>query len=197
MSVCLQFVVLPPSGQTYIDAGYPPLQTTAMKLYGVELVSPELLYDCKSCIVLYYRNVRKLFPSFLWLTDTESGHIPGSISLPFHSLLAPSGHFLPLEQLQALFAQAGVDLSRPMCVSCGSAVTACHVALAAEECGHSGASIYDGGWSEWYARAVPEHVISEGRGKYYWCDICLMTWTIWPFKRRLTSLPQYVKYVFS
>ncbi|KAM9856674.1 3-mercaptopyruvate sulfurtransferase-like [Aulostomus maculatus] len=98
--------------------------------------------------------------------NTESGHIPGSISMPFHSFLSQSSHFLPKEQLQALFARAGVDLSRPICVSCGSAVTACHVVLAAHECGHDGVAVYDGGWSEWYTRAVPENVISEGRGKH-------------------------------
>ncbi|XP_034388804.1 3-mercaptopyruvate sulfurtransferase-like [Cyclopterus lumpus] len=98
--------------------------------------------------------------------NTEPGHIPGSINVPFHHFLSPSGHFLPTEQLQALFARAGVDLGRPVCVSCGSAVTACTVALAAHECGHPGVSVYDGGWSEWYIRAGPEHVISEGRGKH-------------------------------
>ncbi|XP_054459778.1 3-mercaptopyruvate sulfurtransferase-like [Anoplopoma fimbria] len=98
--------------------------------------------------------------------NTEPGHIPGSINVPFHSFLSPSGHFLPREQLQALFVRAGVDLERPVCVLCGSAVTACTVALAAHECGHPGVSVYDGGWSEWYTRAVPEHVISEGRGKH-------------------------------
>ncbi|XP_057700459.1 3-mercaptopyruvate sulfurtransferase-like [Corythoichthys intestinalis] len=98
--------------------------------------------------------------------NTEPGHIPGSISLPFHSFLSPSGHFLPKEHLWALFSDAGVDLSRPLCASCGSAVTACHVALAAHQCGHPGVSVYDGGWSEWYARAAPQDVISEGRGKH-------------------------------
>ncbi|XP_061626371.1 3-mercaptopyruvate sulfurtransferase-like [Phyllopteryx taeniolatus] len=93
--------------------------------------------------------------------NTEPGHIPNSISLPFHSFLSPSGHFLPEERLRALFCDAGVDLGRPVCASCGSAVTACHVALAAHQC----VSVYDGGWSEWYARAAPHDVISEGRGK--------------------------------
>ncbi|CAN9510623.1 unnamed protein product [Ophioblennius macclurei] len=98
--------------------------------------------------------------------NREPGHIPGSISVPFLSFLSPSGHFLPREQLRALFAQAGVDLDWPACVLCGSAVTACHLALAAYECGHPDMSVYDGGWSEWYTRAVPEHIISEGRGKH-------------------------------
>ncbi|XP_061882484.1 3-mercaptopyruvate sulfurtransferase-like isoform X2 [Entelurus aequoreus] len=97
--------------------------------------------------------------------NTEPGHIPGSISMPFRSFLSPSGHFLPKERLRALFSWAGVDLGRPVCVSCASAVTACHVALAAHRCGHPGVAVYDGGWSEWYARAMPENVVSEGRGE--------------------------------
>ncbi|KAL1005643.1 hypothetical protein UPYG_G00061730 [Umbra pygmaea] len=98
--------------------------------------------------------------------NTEPGHIPGSISMPFTSFLSPSGHLHSREELQDMFTRAGVDLSRPLCVSCGSGVTACHVALAAHECGHPGVSVYDGAWSEWYTRAVPEHVISSGFGKH-------------------------------
>nr|XP_057944234.1 3-mercaptopyruvate sulfurtransferase-like [Doryrhamphus excisus] len=102
--------------------------------------------------------------------NREPGHIPGSINIPFHSFLSPSGHFLSKKRLQVLFSQAGVDLGCPMCVLCGSAVTACHLALAAHECGHPGVSVYDGGWSEWYVRAMPENIISEGRGK----SLCLV-----------------------
>jgi thiosulfate/3-mercaptopyruvate sulfurtransferase len=86
--------------------------------------------------------------------------------MPFSSFLSPSGHLHPREDLQTMFTLAGVDLSHPLCVSCGSGVTACHVALAAHECGHPGVSVYDGAWSEWYTRAVPEHVISVGFGKH-------------------------------
>ncbi|KAF7651882.1 hypothetical protein LDENG_00104230 [Lucifuga dentata] len=98
--------------------------------------------------------------------NTEPGHIPGSISVPFHSFLSPSGHFLPPDSLRAVFTRAGVDLGRPICVSCGSAVTACLVALAAHACELPDVSVYDGGWSEWFTRAKPENVISEGRGKH-------------------------------
>nr|XP_023670197.1 3-mercaptopyruvate sulfurtransferase-like [Paramormyrops kingsleyae] len=100
------------------------------------------------------------------MDNTEPGHIPGSISMPFSSFLDPSGRLRPTKELTALFRYAGVDLTRPVCASGGSAITACHVALATYLCGHQGASVYDGGWSEWYARAPPEYVISEGRGKH-------------------------------
>lgn len=115
---------------------------------------------------MHVKHNQILISLFLIDTDTEPGHIPGSVSIPFHSFLSPSGHFLPKEQLQSLFNQSGVELNRPICALCGSGVIACHVALAAYECGHPGVSVYDGGWSEWYTRAVPEDVISEGRGKH-------------------------------
>ncbi|XP_036409174.1 3-mercaptopyruvate sulfurtransferase-like [Megalops cyprinoides] len=98
--------------------------------------------------------------------NTEPGHIPGSVSMPFYSFLAPSGTELPAEALAEMFREAGVDLTRPLCASCGSGVTACHVVLAAHLCGHPGVPVYDGAWSEWYTRAAPEHVVSEGRGKH-------------------------------
>ncbi|XP_066563220.1 3-mercaptopyruvate sulfurtransferase [Amia ocellicauda] len=98
--------------------------------------------------------------------NTEPGHIPCSISLPFTSFLSEAGMEKPTQELRSLFKGAGVDLGKPLCVTCGSGVTACHVALAAHLCGHPGVAVYDGAWSEWYTRALPEHVISEGRGKH-------------------------------
>ncbi|XP_072531202.1 3-mercaptopyruvate sulfurtransferase [Salminus brasiliensis] len=96
---------------------------------------------------------------------TEPGHIPGSINMPFPSFMDSSGLERPVEELTALFQQAGVDLQKPFWITCGSGVTACHIALAAYLCGHPEVCLYDGSWSEWFAKAAPEHVISEGKGK--------------------------------
>ncbi|KAG9340361.1 hypothetical protein JZ751_021474 [Albula glossodonta] len=97
--------------------------------------------------------------------NIEPGHIPGSVSMPFYSFLGSSGEELPTRQLAEMFRDAGVDLTRPLCATCGSGVTACHVVLAAHLCGHPGVSVYDGAWSEWFTRATPENVVSEGKGK--------------------------------
>ncbi|XP_058877541.1 3-mercaptopyruvate sulfurtransferase-like [Acipenser ruthenus] len=86
--------------------------------------------------------------------------------MPFPGFLSQSGEEKDPDQLREMFRKAGVDLSRPLCATCGSGVTACHVALAAFLCGQEEVAIYDGAWSEWYTRATPEHVISEGRGKH-------------------------------
>ncbi|XP_038845046.1 3-mercaptopyruvate sulfurtransferase-like [Salvelinus namaycush] len=98
--------------------------------------------------------------------DIEPGHIPGTINMPFFKFMDASGKELELEVLAKMFREAGVDLEKPFWVTCGSGVTACHVVLAAHLLGHSGSvSVYDGSWYEWFKRAAPEHVISEGKGK--------------------------------
>ncbi|KAF7651408.1 hypothetical protein LDENG_00111430 [Lucifuga dentata] len=97
--------------------------------------------------------------------DTLSGHFPGAINMPFITFLDASGKWLGLEDLAKLFREAEVDLQQPFWASCGSGVTACQVVLAAHLLGHPGVCVYDGSWTEWFKRASPEHVISEGKGK--------------------------------
>ncbi|XP_069005734.1 3-mercaptopyruvate sulfurtransferase [Embiotoca jacksoni] len=94
-----------------------------------------------------------------------SGHFPGTINMPFTSFLNASGKKQGTESLSELFRDAGVDLEQPLWATCGTGVTACHVVLAAHLLGHPGVCVYDGSWCEWFKRASPEHIISEGEGK--------------------------------
>ncbi|XP_074127692.1 3-mercaptopyruvate sulfurtransferase isoform X1 [Sminthopsis crassicaudata] len=95
----------------------------------------------------------------------EPGHIPGSLNIPFLDFLTEKGLQKNAEAIQRLFQEKKVDLSKPLVATCGSGVTACHVALGAYLCGKPDVAIYDGAWVEWYMRARPEDVVSEGRGK--------------------------------
>jgi len=80
----------------------------------------------------------------------RSGHIPGSLNLPYTDLLDPQlKTFLPADHLLERFRAAGVDMTRPVVTTCGSGITACVLALALHLVGHKDVAVYDGSWAEW------------------------------------------------
>lgn len=77
----------------------------------------------------------------------RSGHIPGSINLPYTDLLV-NGRMIKedglKEKLKPVFPE-----DKNLVFSCGSGITACVLALAADLSGYKNISIYDGSWTEW------------------------------------------------
>lgn len=83
----------------------------------------------------------------------RSGHIPGSLSLPFNHLIDPtSGLFRDADALSAYFTEARINMSKPVITSCGSGVTACVLAFGLHLLGHDFVAVYDGSWTEWGGR---------------------------------------------
>mgnify|MGYP000095906651 CR=1 FL=1 len=83
--------------------------------------------------------------------NIASGHIPGSLNVPYTELYNADGTFKDKGGLKAAFENAGVDLSKPIVTSCGSGVTACVLLFALHLIGKDDAALYDGSWTEWGA----------------------------------------------
>jgi thiosulfate/3-mercaptopyruvate sulfurtransferase len=82
----------------------------------------------------------------------RGGHIPGSRSLPFNTLIDPaSGTLRARSELAAIFSKLSVDYHTPAVTTCGSGLTAAIVAFALHSLGHGPIGVYDGSWSEWGA----------------------------------------------
>jgi len=88
-----------------------------------------------------------------------AGHAPGARNLPFGSLYREDGTFEPVTELRRLFAEAGIDPTRPFVASCGSGVTANSLIFAAHLIGNGDARLYDGSWSEWGADPATPKVV--------------------------------------
>lgn len=99
----------------------------------------------------------------------RTGHIPGSLNLPFTALLdadpalaspdaAVGGgpwrgaKLKSDDDLRAVFAAHNVPTNGPLAVTCGSGMTAATVALALHRVGNDDIALYDGSWLE-YAQA--------------------------------------------
>ncbi|MFV8369185.1 sulfurtransferase [Flavobacterium sp. LB2R40] len=74
----------------------------------------------------------------------KSGHIPGSMNMPYTQLLQ-NGKFLAKAKLAKILKTD----SKPLIFTCGSGVTACINLIAYELIGKNHKSVYDGSWTEW------------------------------------------------
>lgn len=82
--------------------------------------------------------------------DPVAGHVPGARNLPFSELLDEAGGIRDKETLERrLLAVLDGDSETPWSVMCGSGVTACHLALAAEHAGLRAPKLYVDSFSGW------------------------------------------------
>jgi thiosulfate/3-mercaptopyruvate sulfurtransferase len=92
-------------------------------------------------------------------TGIPSGHVKGSISLPFSALLTAAGTFKSADELREVFQSVGVF--HQTVAMCGSGVTACVLYRAAKIAFPESANplaVYDGSWTEWATRVTTEQL---------------------------------------
>lgn len=97
-------------------------------------------------------------PRHLFLGEAgvaNSGHIPGSRSVPYQELVdGATGLWAAPEAVARLARGAGIDPERPpsqLIATCGSGVSATVALLALERIGVHCDGVYDGSFNEWSA----------------------------------------------
>jgi thiosulfate/3-mercaptopyruvate sulfurtransferase len=156
--------------QAWSDAGFPTQS-------GIVQRSPAVFHAAlDAAAIKSYADIQKLLASREQILDARSaarfegtapeprpgissGHMPGSISIPFTELVV-DGFLKSPEALHEYFTTKQVDLDRPLTTTCGSGVTAAVVALALELAGATNISLYDGSWAEYASQSASEIVKS-------------------------------------
>ncbi|MEQ4985905.1 3-mercaptopyruvate sulfurtransferase [Proteus sp. fly-1089] len=164
---CRNVRILAGGLQAWIDAGFPIEQGEAIKTPGqspfvVERHSQRYankqqlidnlatkqkqMVDARSADRFYGRAPEPR-------PGLRSGHIPGSKNVPWNELVI-DGKLKDKTELKQIFEQAGVDLSQPIIVTCGSGMTAAILFLALTVLGCQSIALYDGSWAQWGAESA-------------------------------------------
>ena len=108
----------------------------------------QVLKDDSNCLILDARNASRFNGEVEEpRVGLRSGHILNSKSLPY-TLLFNGNILKPKAELKQIF-DALINEEKKLVFSCGSGVTACVLALAAELSGIDNISVYDGSWTEY------------------------------------------------
>lgn len=87
----------------------------------------------------------------------RAGHMPNAVNIPFANVLE-NGMMKSSSSLQSIFEK---NKDKKMIFSCGSGVTACILALAADQIGQDNITVYDGSWAEWGLTSSNLPVVNE------------------------------------
>lgn len=86
-------------------------------------------------------------------TAIRAGHVTGAVNVPWAQAVQEDGRFKPAEELRALYAQAGIDGSKPIITYCRIGERSSHTWFALSKILGYDVKNYDGSWTE-YGNAV-------------------------------------------
>lgn len=79
----------------------------------------------------------------------RAGHIPGSVNVPWAKAVNPDGTIKPVAELKALYAEAGIDGSKPVITSCRIGERSSHTWFVLSRILGYPVRNYDGSWTEY------------------------------------------------
>ncbi len=79
----------------------------------------------------------------------RAGHIPGAVNVPWKQAVNDDGTFKSVEELRKLYADAGIDGSKPVIVYCRIGERASHTWFVLSQILGYDVALYDGSWTEW------------------------------------------------
>ncbi|WP_269533244.1 sulfurtransferase [Chitinimonas sp. BJYL2] len=85
--------------------------------------------------------------------SVRAGHVPGAVNVPWSKAVAADGTFKPAAELKKLYAEAGVDGSKPIITYCRIGERSSHTWFALKKLLGYDVRNYDGSWTE-YGNAV-------------------------------------------
>lgn len=83
----------------------------------------------------------------------RAGHVPGAVNVTWSKLVAEDGTFKPAEELKAIYAEVGIDGSKPIITYCRIGERSSHSWFALSKILGYDVANYDGSWTE-YGNAV-------------------------------------------
>ena len=81
--------------------------------------------------------------------EAREGRIPGAVNVPYVELINEDGTMKTIDELETLFADAGLSKDDQIIVYCTGGVRAAAVAEALASAGYTNVSVYTAGYSEW------------------------------------------------
>lgn len=92
-------------------------------------------------------------------TAIRAGHVPNAVNVPWGKAVQEDGRFKPAEELKALYAEAGIDGSKPIITYCRIGERSSHTWFALSKILGYDVRNYDGSWTE-YGNAVGVPVVN-------------------------------------
>lgn len=89
----------------------------------------------------------------------RAGHVPGAVNVPWGKIVAEDGTFKPVDQIKAIYAEQGIDGSKPVITYCRIGERSSHTWFALKKLLGYDARNYDGSWTE-YGNAVGVPVVN-------------------------------------